>query len=83
MALPMLHLLFLHESMLRAARPLEHLVWGALTDLFFSQKAPFESGSMCFDTYAASLASDVPSQLKLRYCQADDVQGWWVVDRFL
>ena len=37
----MQHLRSLRENMLKAARPLEHLVWRAVTNLLFSQKAPF------------------------------------------
>ena len=64
MTLPMLHLHALHESMLRAARPLEHLIMRALTNLIFLKKLRFELGSVCFDTYPETLLSDVAPQLK-------------------
>ena len=39
MPLAMLHLRSLYESMLKAARPLEHLIWRALTNLFSALSA--------------------------------------------
>ena len=72
----MLHLRSLSENMLKAARPLEHLVWRAVTKLLFSQKLPFESELVCSDTYVENLPSDIAFQLEFRDCQGDDVQGW-------